>query len=110
MRAVEPTDRCHSTADLRRLAMRRVPRAVFDYVDGAAEGEWTLARNSAAFESYCLIPRYLRDVSKTNIATRVLGAEIDMPVVLAPVAMNKLFHRDGECAVARAAGRAGTVF
>ena len=102
--------RSHSIADLRRLAKRRLPRAVFDYADGAAEDEVTARRNEAAFEDYQLLPRVLRDVSSVDLSTTVLGTPVSMPVMLAPTGMTRLFHHDGETAAARAAHRAGVVY
>ena len=102
--------RSHSIADLRRLAKRRLPRAVFDYADGAAEDEVTARRNEAAFEDYDLLPRVLRDVSSVDLSTTVLGTPVSMPVMLAPTGMTRLFHHDGETAAARAAHRAGVVY
>ena len=102
--------RSHSIADLRRLAKRRLPRAVFDYADGAAEDEVTARRNEAAFEDYDLLPRVLRDVSSVDLSTTVLGTPVSMPVLLAPTGMTRLFHHDGEAAAARAAHRAGVVY
>ena len=102
--------RSHSIADLRRLAKRRLPRAVFDYADGAAEDEVTARRNEAAFEDYELLPRVLRDVSSVDLSTTVLGTPVSMPVLLAPTGMTRLFHHDGEAAAARAAHRAGVVY
>ena len=102
--------RSHSIADLRRLAKRRLPRAVFDYADGAAEDEVTARRNEAAFEDYELLPRVLRDVSSVDLSTTVLGTPVSMPVMLAPTGMTRLFHHDGETAAARGAHRAGVVY
>ena len=102
--------RSHSIADLRRLAKRRLPRAVFDYADGAAEDEVTARRNEAAFEDYELLPRVLRDVSSVDLSTTVMGTPVSMPVLLAPTGMTRLFHHDGETAAARAAHRAGVVY
>ena len=102
--------RSHSIADLRRLAKRRLPRAVFDYADGAAEDEVTARRNEAAFEDYEFLPRVLRDVSSVDLSTTVLGTPVSMPVMLAPTGMTRLFHHDGETAAARAAHRAGVVY
>ena len=101
---------CHSIADLRRAAKRRLPRAVFDYMDGAAEDEVTLYRNQADFGRYELIPRFLVDVGNVDLSTRVLGADIDVPFILAPTGMSRLFHHTGERAVARAAQKAGTMY
>ena len=101
---------CHSIADLRRAAKRRLPRAVFDYMDGAAEDEVTLYRNQADFGRYELLPRFLVDVGNVDLSTRVLGADIDVPFILAPTGMSRLFHHTGERAVARAAQKAGTMY
>ena len=101
---------CHSIADLRRAAKRRLPKAVFDYMDGAAEDEVTLYRNQADFGRYELLPRFLVDVGNVDLSTRVLGADIDVPFILAPTGMSRLFHHTGERAVARAAQKAGTMY
>ena len=101
---------CHSIADLRRAAKRRLPRAVFDYMDGAAEDEVTLYRNQADFGRYELQPRFLVDVENVDLSTRVLGANIDVPFILAPTGMSRLFHYNGERAVAKAAQNAGTMY
>ncbi len=102
--------RSHSIADLRRVAKRRLPRAVFDYADGAAEDEVTLRRNVSGFQRYDLVPRVLVDVSEVELGTTVLGQAIEFPLVLAPTGLTRLFHHEGEMAVARAAERAGTIY
>ena len=96
--------------DLRRLGRRRVPRGVFEFVEGGAGGEVTVRENRAAFERVRFEPRWLRDVSGREIATTVLGERLALPVGLAPAGLARLVHRDGELAAARAAGAAGTVF
>ena len=101
---------CHSIADLRRAAKRRLPKAVFDYMDGAAEDEVTLYRNQADFGRYELLPHFLVDVENVDLSTRVLGADIDVPFILAPTGMSRLFHYTGVCAVARAAQKAGAMY
>ena len=101
---------CHSITDLRQAAKRRLPGAVFDYMDGAAEDEVTLQRNRTDFDRYELIPRYLVDVKDVDLSARVLGADIDVPFILAPTGMSRLFHHTGERAVARAAQKAGTLY
>lgn len=101
--------RCHSVADLRALARRRLPRVAFDYLDGAAEDEVTLARNREAFDRWAFVPRTLVDVGKIDLSTSVLGQRIDLPIVLAPCGLVRLLHGDGEVAAARAAHRAGTL-
>jgi L-lactate dehydrogenase (cytochrome) len=83
---------------------------MFHYIDGAADDEWTIRRNTAAFDDYELMPHYLRDVSKIDMCTKVLGAEIDWPLFFSPTAMNKLFHHTAEPAVARAAAKLGTLY
>jgi L-lactate dehydrogenase (cytochrome) len=96
--------------DLRRIARRRIPRAVFDYVDGAAEDEITLARNRASFRRIEFHPSVLRDVSKVDLTTTLLGRPSAMPLGLAPTGFTRMMHHQGEPAVARAAHRAGLVY
>jgi len=83
---------------------------MFDYLDGAAEDEATLRRNTASFEDVSLVPRYAVDVDAPDLTTHVLGARLQWPVVLAPTGMSRLFHHRGEWAVAAAATRAGTLY
>ena len=96
--------------DLRRLARRRLPRVVFDYLDGGAEGEVTLRENRRAFEAVTFRPRHAVVVPEVDLRTTVLGTELALPVLLAPVGYSRLMHRDGEPAAARAAGAAGSVY
>lgn len=93
--------------DLRAIAKRRLPGGVFDYVDGGAEDERTLHRNSAAFADIELRPRVLRDVSRIDTSTTLLGRLLPAPLVLAPTGFTRMVHPEGELAVARAAARAG---
>jgi L-lactate dehydrogenase (cytochrome) len=93
--------------DLRRIARRRLPRGVFDYIDGGAAEEWTLENNAAAFSRLEFRPNVLRDVSKIDVSTTLLGKPIAMPLVLAPTGYTRLTHSEGELSVARAAERAG---
>lgn len=93
--------------DLRELARRRVPRIVFNYIDGGAEAEWTLRENRRAFEAVTLRPHQAVAVPSCDLRTRVLGMELAMPVLLAPVGYLRVMHPEGELAAARAAGRAG---
>src|SRR5713101_1102166 len=102
------TSRVVNIADLRQIAQRRVPKAVFDYLDGGAEGEVTLRENCRAFEAITFRPRHAIAVGECNLRTRVLGTEISFPAMLAPVGYSRLMHPDGEIAAARAAGEAGT--
>ena len=101
---------CHSIADLRHAAKRRLPKAVFDYMDGAAEDEVTRYYNQADFGRYELLPRFLVDVKNVDMSTSVLGANIGVPFILAPTGMSRLFHHTGEKAVARAAHKARTMY
>jgi L-lactate dehydrogenase (cytochrome) len=96
--------------DLRLLARRRVPRAVFDYLDGGAEGEVTLRENCRAFEDVTFRPRQAVAVSACDLATRVLELHLALPFVLAPVGYSRLMHPGGEVAAAREAGKAGTAY
>ena len=93
--------------DLRRAARCRLPRAVFDYIDGGAEDEWTLRANSRAFEAVTLRPRCAVAVPSCDLRTVVLGASLPMPLILAPVGSSRLIHPRGEEAAAHAAGAAG---
>lgn len=102
--------RCHSLADLRRIAKWRVPAPMFHYMDGAADDEVTMRRNESDFDALELLPRNLVDLSGIDTGTTVLGQPISMPLMLAPTGMSRLFHWQGELAVARAAARAGTVY
>ncbi len=83
---------------------------MFHYIDGGADDEWSLARNTSAFDDYQLMPNQLRDVSRIDLTTRLLGLELALPFVLAPTGMSRLFHHDREIGVARAAHRAGTAY
>jgi isopentenyl diphosphate isomerase/L-lactate dehydrogenase-like FMN-dependent dehydrogenase len=94
--------------DLRRIAQRRVPKAVFDYLDGGAEGELTLAENCRAFREVTFRPRGAVAVHDCSLKTTVLGHEIAFPAMLAPVGYSRLMHPAGEVAAAGAAGQAGT--
>ena len=108
-RSVE-SPRVVNIADLRLSARRRLPRVVFDYLDGGAEGEVTLQENCNAFEEVTFRPRHAVAVPKCELRTRVLGCDLSFPVVLAPVGYSRLMHPEGEVAAARAAGMAGTAY
>jgi len=97
-------------ADLRRLARRRLPRVVFDYIDGGAEAERTLRENSQAFEAVTFRPRCAVATPATELSTTVLGTPLALPLILAPVGSSRMFFPRGECAAARAAGEAGTAY
>jgi isopentenyl diphosphate isomerase/L-lactate dehydrogenase-like FMN-dependent dehydrogenase len=97
-------------ADLRRLAQKRLPKPVFDYVDGGADGEITLRENIRAFEEVTFRPRNAIFVSRCEMRTKIFGCEMPMPLVLAPVGFSRMLHPWGEVAGARAAGKAGLAF
>jgi L-lactate dehydrogenase (cytochrome) len=94
--------------DLRQIAMRRVPRPVFDYLDGGGEGEHTLRENCRAFQDITFRARHAVSLGECELRTKVLGTELALPFMLAPVGYSRLMHPEGECAAARAAGDAGT--
>ena len=99
--------RAASVADLRRMAKRRLPGGVFDYIDGGAEDERTLSANVAAFAKVTFRPRVLRGLDQVDTGATLLGRPISFPLVLAPAGFTRIADPDGELAVARAAERAG---
>ena len=99
-----------SIEDLRPIARRRLPKAVFDYLDGGAEGEVTLRENCRAFEDVTFRPRHAVVIPNCELGTRVLGFDLSLPFLLAPVGYSRLMHPGGEVAAARAAGAAGTAY
>ncbi len=96
--------------DLRRMARSRLPRPIFEFLDGGADDEESLRRNTAAYQDYALVPDTLSDVSAIDLSMTLLGQRISWPVILSPAGAARLFHCDGELAVARAATRSGTFF
>lgn len=96
--------------DARRLARRRVPRAVFDYVDGGADAELTMRANRAALGAVGFAPRVGAPTGPPDLTTTVLGTPVSLPVLLSPVGYTRLVHSEGDVAGARAAGAAGTIF
>ena len=103
-------DRCFNFHDFRRLARRRLPGPIFDYIDGAADDETTYRRNTQAFESCDLVPNVLRGVENVDLSVTVMGRKLALPVYCSPTALQRLFHHDGERAVAAAAAKYGTMF
>jgi L-lactate dehydrogenase (cytochrome) len=97
-------------ADLRLMAQRRLPRMVFDYIDGGADREWTLRENMRAFEDVLFRPRSAVATPKCDLSTTVTGINIDLPLILAPVGSSRMFHPRGEERAACAAGEAGTIY
>jgi len=100
----------HNIADMQREAQRALPRSVLDFIEGGAEDEVTIARNRSEFEQLTLIPRVLRDVSAPDLATRILGQPVSLPLLAAPTGLTTMVHPLGEVAVAEAVSRAGTVY
>ena len=96
--------------DLRLLARRRLPRVVFDYLDGGAEGEFTLRANCRAFEEVTFRPRHAVAVPNCHLRTHVLGFDLSIPILLAPVGYSRLMQAEGEIAAARVAGVVGTAY
>lgn len=94
-------------SDLRRTARRRLPKPIFDYIDGGAEDEVSLRRNSTAFDHYELVPDVLVDVSQIRTATSLFGQPVRLPLLLSPTGLTRMFHRQAELAVARAASDHG---
>ncbi|GAB3002666.1 alpha-hydroxy-acid oxidizing protein [Amycolatopsis acidiphila] len=108
---LNPVDRRLARAltieDLRRIGRRTTPRAVFDYVDGAADAEVTVRRNAAAFENTVFLPEALHPVRDPDLSTTLLGRRISLPLVFAPTGYTRMMHHEGEAAVARVAARNG---
>ncbi|WP_326535070.1 alpha-hydroxy acid oxidase [Pseudorhodoferax sp.] len=101
---------CHNHHDFRRLAERRLPGPIFNYIDGAADDESTYRRNTAAFEACDLVPSVLRGAPEVDLSVTVMGQKLAAPFYCSPTALQRLFHHRGEHAVAAAAARHGTLF
>ena len=101
---------CVNFHDFRRLAKRRLPKPIFDYIDGGADDEATYRRNTDAFESCDLVPNVLLGVKDVDMSVTVMGQKLAMPVYCSPTALQRLFHHQGERAVAAAAAKYGTMF
>ena len=99
-----------NVADFRRMAKQRLPGPIFHYIDGAADDELTYRRNTAAFDDVDLVPNVLAGVEDIDLSTTVMGQKIAMPLFLAPTALQRLFHHDGELAVGKAAEKFNTIF
>jgi len=97
-------------ADLRVAAKKRLPRVVFDYIDGGADAEWTMRENARVFDDVILRPRSAVATASVDLRTTVLGEHLELPFLLAPVGSSRLFYPRGEEAAARAAGEAGTIY
>ncbi len=101
---------CYNFEDFRKLAKKRLPSPIFHYIDGGADDETTLKRNTNSFDDCDLVPNILRSVGEPNLSTTVFGRKIDMPIFLSPTAMQSLYHPDGDKASARAAEKFGTMY
>jgi len=97
-------------ADLREAAKKRLPRVVFDYIDGGADAEWTMRENARVFDDVMFRPRSAVATTGVDLRTTVLGTAIDLPFILAPVGSSRLFYPRGEEVAARVAGDAGTIY
>ena len=101
---------CHNFSDFRKLAQKKLPGPIFHYIDGAADDEITYKRNTAAFDDVDLVPNVLRGVENVDMSVSVMGQKLNMPIYCAPTALQRLFHHEGERAVAKAAAKFGTMF
>jgi L-lactate dehydrogenase (cytochrome) len=101
---------CHNFHDFRELAEQRLPGPIFNYIDGAAEDESTYRRNAASFEQWDLVPNVLRGVAEVDTSVTVMGQRLAVPFYCSPTAVQRLFHFEGERAVAAASAEAGTMF
>ena len=101
---------CHNFEDFRKLAKKKLPSPIFHYIDGGADDEVTLNRNTSSFNDHDLVPSVLNDVSNIDMSTTVLGEKIDFPLFPAATAMHRLYHHEGERASAKAVEKMGTIF
>ena len=101
---------CHNYKDFRKLAKSRLPGPIFDYIDGAADDEITYKRNSKSFDEVDLIPNVLAGVENVSMETEIMGQKLSLPFYCAPTALQRLFHHEGEKAVAKAASKHNTMF
>ncbi len=101
---------CYNFDDFRKLAKKKLPSPIFHYIDGGADDEITLKRNTKSFDECDLVPNILASVGKPDLSTTIFGKKIDMPLFLSPCAMQRLYHHDGDKASARAADKFGTFY
>jgi L-lactate dehydrogenase (FMN-dependent) and related alpha-hydroxy acid dehydrogenases len=101
---------CHNFHDFRKLAERRLPGPIFNYIDGAADDEATLRQNTLSFERCDLVPNVLRGVGNIDMSVTIMGQKLAMPVYCSPTALQRLFHHQGERAVRRRGRKYGTMF
>ena len=105
-----PVEGCHNIKDLQRCAKAALPLPIYHYLEGGADDEWSMRRNTSAFEDWQLMPNLLNDVSNISTETQLFGRAIAAPFFLSPTGMSRLFHRDKEFAAARAAATFGTFY
>ena len=103
-------DQALNIEDLRKIARKKLPKPLFNYIDGGADDESNVLGNAHAYDAVKLVPEYLIDVADIDLKTKVLGREISMPLFLGPTGMSRLFHHDGETAVSKAAATTGTYY
>ena len=101
---------CHNFNDFRTLAKRRIPGPIFNYIDGAADDEKTYNRNTKSFDDCDLVPSILRGTETVDMSVTVMGQKLNLPIYCSPTALQRLFHHQGENAVAAAAAKFGTMF
>ena len=101
---------CHNFNDFRTLAQRRIPGPIFNYIDGAADDEKTYDRNTKSFDDCDLVPSILRGTETVDMSVAVMGQKLNLPIYCSPTALQRLFHHQGENAVAEAAAKFGTMF
>mgnify|MGYP003326675067 FL=1 len=101
---------CHNFNDFRTLAQRRIPGPIFNYIDGAADDEKTYDRNTKSFDDSDLVPSILRGTETVDMSVTVMGQKLNLPIYCSPTALQRLFHHQGENAVAAAAAKFGTMF
>ena len=106
-RRTRKLERAANIADLRLLARARLPRGIFDYIDGGAEDEITMRRNSDAFRDYEFVPRILRNVADIDTSTTLLGRSLSSPLIFSPTGFTRIAHSQGELSVARVAATHG---
>ena len=109
-RCVMKLSNCHNFQDFRKLARRRLPSPIFHYIDGAADDEITHRRNTLAYDDVDLVPSVLAGVENVDLSTTIFGRKIELPLYCAPTALQRLFHHEGERAVAKAAQKYRTMF
>ena len=103
-------NRCNNIGDFRTMAKRRLPGPIFHYIDGAADDEVTYRRNTEAYERCDLVPNVLAGIKNIDMSITVMGQKLNMPMFCSPTALQRLFHHEGERAVAKAAEKFGTMF